>query len=153
MALKRIQCEIQHEHAMLSEKLSVLRGHCVALSSCRGDCTCDEVAKLACADQIVTDIGDLLNYMVEHFRHEETLMKDFGLHRIAPKLFGEHVEAHATMSEALSELVGALEEHDPYPHLTGLINFVAGWLHDHVANQDEALLQALQNPAWAVSLR
>jgi hemerythrin-like metal-binding protein len=121
---------VDQEHGYLIDLLDRLHRICP-----RPDSVCDgcEPAKAThCENDLGTLFVELLEFMVEHFRHEEDLMRTLGLPRNVREL---HAEAHADIAQRIRALI------DPNPDNFAIKpaefrQTVMAWLEDHIKNWD-----------------
>jgi hemerythrin-like metal-binding protein len=120
---------IDKEHEYLLDLVDRLKRMC---NYGPDDCEKCGYEKWKGCDGMVCDMmGELLIYMLEHFRHEEKLMTD------APSILKElHIEDHANLSKHLAD---ALRNNDPGRTLlrpSDLENEISQWLGRHITKHD-----------------
>lgn len=135
--------EINAEHAVLTNRIVKLERVCEGLderTSCK-DCPPEKTS--GCADALIQEIGDLLAYMVEHFRHEERGMQGSGYAIREGAKYSAHVEDHANISEYFTGIVGEFNDADPCPQAVKLRDLLEMWINTHISEFDAALLANL----------
>ena len=101
--------EIDLEHSLLMACVNRLNSVCRIPDS---RCSCrDCLARMQseCHADLGNLLGDLLMYLVDHFRTEETLMRSHGVARIAPDFCERHKEDHAAIALTIQELTTNLD--------------------------------------------
>jgi len=88
-------------------------------------------ADIDSADRIQAVFIVLQDYVLSHFRREETLMADQGYPALA-----QHKAHHAALAEGLDELRARYGENDNTV-LSDLAPFINGWLQVHILEQDK----------------
>lgn len=142
-AVDAIKREIGEEHALLHAHLHALVTDCAQLNSSEQCCNCKQGKVASCAERALQHVGELLAYMVGHFRHEELVMRRFNLPVTNPALFDNHVQDHGRLSEELSNLASELDDGNPLPQLRQLHTLMSDWLHQHISEHDNRLLTAI----------
>ncbi|MBI2277024.1 MAG: hemerythrin domain-containing protein [Dechloromonas sp.] len=132
---------IDGEHRLLLSSISGLRRICVDQAK-RPDCgDCDSAARHHCEMQLVAMLGDVLSFILDHFKTEEAIMRDSLLRLVDRELCEAHMEDHAAISGKVQEIVAAL---DPMNNL-GLIReldlLLSRWVVNHIALHDMQLVR------------
>ena len=143
MSVESAWNEIEAEHQLLGEKLTAVVRLCPARET-RTDCEgCPHAHSHQCSTILQDMVGDLLGYMVSHFRHEEALMRNWGLMNHARDRCDRHMEDHGDISEAFGELAGALHGNNPLPRVRDIHALLMGWLGTHIDEHDHPMLELL----------
>lgn len=142
-AVEAIKREIGEEHALLHAHLHALVTDCAKLNSAEHCRNCETGKAEHCTDRALQHVGELLAYMVGHFRNEELVMRKFRLPATNPVLFDDHVQDHGRLSEGLSHLATELDDENPLPQLRQLRTLMSEWLHQHFVEHDNRLLAAI----------
>lgn len=141
---RSVAAEIEREHAELNRRLRQLH----EMMPCRpGDEACAECGHASpetCWELLNDFFADVIDYMREHFRREEMVMRHLHDAPVVMASFEAHAEAHADMMERVTRMLtgpGFREQR------LGAIRFIEDWLADHLAGHDGALLRRLKGGA------
>lgn len=85
-------------------------------------------------DRIMDILNELKNYTVEHFRDEEEYMESIGYEGLAAQK-----RAHEAFVERLETIDLDRIENDPQEYLQELLEFLLGWLINHILNADKKI--------------
>lgn len=80
-------------------------------------------------------IRDLMSYALYHFETEEALMLK---HHYDPRQQAQHVDEHRSFSEKIAGFHRALSQNKPVTP-EELLNYLSGWLHNHILTSDKEL--------------
>ncbi|MBL8449041.1 MAG: hemerythrin domain-containing protein [Dechloromonas sp.] len=133
--------EIDLEHSLLLACVDRLNTVCRipdSRCSCR-DCLVRMQSE--CHADLGNLLGDLLMYLVDHFRTEETLMRSHGVARIAPDFCERHKEDHAAIALTIQELTASLDPLQTADLVRRLHRLLSYWLQDHIARHDAVLVR------------
>ena len=133
--------QIDEEHAHLYDILQRTLSLChVSYPECT---QCAPDTRRHCTDSAIDLITDALKFMVEHFRHEETLLKQ------QPQLAGvpAHLDSHAELSRRMSQLIGDYEDNNTALCLFRLVETLHMWLHKHIQEHDQPFIQQMMMPS------
>ncbi len=135
--------QIDEEHARLHEILHRTLSLChVSYPECT---QCAPDTRRHCTDAAIDLITDALKFMVEHFRHEETLFKH------QPQITGvqAHLDNHAELSRRMSQLIGDYEDNNTALCLFRLVETLHVWLHKHILEHDQPFINQMtvQSPS------
>ncbi len=134
---------IDEEHRLLLHKLADVEAVCPELDV-QGDCTACTVGEPeACIDRVTDVLLDLLAYFVEHFRYEESLMKQFGLDAVAKESCDRHREDHGQIAEGFARIIADLNPTTVRPQISNLIALLRRWLDNHISSHDLRLKELL----------
>ncbi|MBK7899719.1 MAG: hemerythrin family protein [Azonexus sp.] len=139
--------EIDLEHSLLMACVNRLNSVCRIPDS---RCSCrDCLARMQseCHADLGNLLGDLLMYLVDHFRTEETLMRSHGVARIAPDFCERHKEDHAAIALTIQELTTNLDPMQTADLVGRLHRLLSYWLQDHIARHDAVLVRFLPTSA------
>ncbi|MDP1525216.1 MAG: hemerythrin family protein [Rhodocyclaceae bacterium] len=129
--------QIDEEHARLHDILHRTLSLChVSYPECT-QCTSD--TQHHCTDSAIDLITDALKFMVEHFRHEETLLKQH------PQVAGvqAHLDNHAELSRRMSQLIGDYDDNNTALCLFRLVETLHVWLHKHILEHDQLFIDQM----------
>ena len=102
-----------------------------------GDCT--PAHRSRCDGRLVSMLGDLLAFILEHFRAEEEVMRDSLLQMIDRDVCEAHMEDHAAISEKVQEIVAALDPMTTVGLIRELNSLLARWVTRHIRLHDVLL--------------
>lgn len=135
---------IDDEHRSLLESIGNLKQVCsdyrgsVDCQACSGDHRRDCERKLLCM------LGDIIEFIIEHFQHEETLMRRTLLPIMNAAAYDEHVEAHANISSGVIGILSSLTPEITVEKIRDLELSLHGWLVGHIHQHDLPLAEWLQ---------
>ena len=135
--------EIDQEHRLLLRTIEELRSICTKFegeADCRG---CSHAAARGCDNHLVETLGDLLMFLVDHFRTEESMMKVGRVSLIDRELCERHKEDHAAISHAVQQIIAALDPHLTVNHIRRLHQLLESWVANHIRIHDMVLVQLL----------
>ena len=127
---------IDFEHQMLLNSMSTLRQVCSSFTT-RWDCSsCPADSRADCESSLISLLGDLLVFMMDHFRTEEQLMRDSLLVMVDRDLCEAHMEDHAAISNKVQQIVAALDPMQTPSLIRQLDTLLHNWVSNHVALHD-----------------
>jgi len=127
---------MDEEHARLldlHERARAICGHAATDCGC-----CDTPRRESCTASTVDLLTDAIKFMVDHFRHEEVLIR----HHSNRDEAETHMHAHADISRRMSQLVGDYEDGNTAMCLYRLSEILRAWLTQHVVDHDLPLIRA-----------
>ena len=133
--------EIDREHGLLLSCVERLGQVCRVPES---RCSCrDCLVKIRteCHSELGELLGDLLMYLVDHFRNEESLMRSEGVLQLAPDFCERHKEDHAAISLTIQELTADIDPLQTAELVRRLQRLLSYWLQDHIARHDSVLVR------------
>lgn len=145
--------DIDREHAELFAALERARTICLdtqAFSSCA---TCSPACRSACERDLIDVLGTLLGFVLDHFKSEESIMRDSLLMMIDRDLCLMHMEDHAAISSLVERLVGGLDATPTVLLLRDLDSLLGGWMAQHIATHDVALVNWVEREDSALRSR
>lgn len=132
---------IDAEHRLLLSSISGLRRICVDQIN-RPHCgDCDSIARHQCELQLVAMLGDVLSFILDHFKTEETIMRDSLLKLVDRELCEAHMEDHAAISGKVQEIVAALDPMNNVRLIRELDHLLSRWVVNHIALHDMQLVR------------
>lgn len=135
---------IDFEHRMLLGCISTLRQVCTDFST-REDCGgCAASSRLQCEGNLVSLLGDLLAFIIDHFQTEEQLMRDSLLVMVDRDLCEAHMEDHGAISGKVQQIVAALDPMRTSALIRDLDTLLNSWINHHVLLHDLWLARWLQ---------
>lgn len=126
-------------HTHLLASISGLRRICidhVALPDCTG---CSLSTRKQCEEQLIAMLGDLLAFVLDHFRIEAEIMRDSLLLLVDRDVCEAHMEDHAVISGKVQEVVAALDPLNTVGLIRDLDALLAQWMQNHIALHDVML--------------
>jgi hemerythrin-like metal-binding protein len=136
---------IDFEHAQLLSCIETLRSVCVE-ASLRADCSgCSESQRGTCETHLVGMLGDLLAFVLDHFKTEEDVMRKSLLLSIDREVCHAHIEDHANISAKVQEIVAALDPLKNVVLLRELDSLLQRWIENHVLLHDTLLCRWLES--------
>ncbi|MEW6164279.1 MAG: hemerythrin domain-containing protein [Pseudomonadota bacterium] len=137
-------------HPRLDEEHAMLRGiHDRAKTICdpqSTDCAgCTPDRQQDCTSAAVELLADAIKFMVDHFRHEDELIRRHS----TPEEAEAHLLAHAEISRQVSHLVNDYEDNNTAMCMYRLAETLRIWLTQHVAEHDLPVVRASLAPGQA----
>lgn len=128
--------KLDSEHAYLLGIHDRARSICTHAAT---DCTrCDEPQRHSCTTIAVDLLTDAIKFMVDHFRHEEELIR----RHATPEEADAHLQSHAEISRHMSQLVSDYEDNNTAMCLYRLAETLRAWLVQHVVEHDMPIARA-----------
>lgn len=143
-ALETGHKSIDFEHRQLLACMTAARSVCediVRFKSC-GECI--ETQRARCDGELVRLLGDLLSFILEHFKTEEEIMRDSLLIMVDRDLCEAHMEDHAAISQKVQQIVSALDPTDTVSRLRELDDLLGQWMTNHIALHDMILARWIE---------
>lgn len=132
---------IDAEHCLLLSSISGLRRICADQAN-RSHCgDCDSTARHHCEMQLVAMLGDVLSFILDHFKTEEAIMRDSLLKLVDRELCEAHMEDHAAISGKVQEIVAALDPMNNVGLIRELDLLLSRWIVNHIALHDMQLVR------------
>lgn len=126
-------------HIHLLSSIAGLRKICidhVALPNCSA---CSHSTRKDCEEQLIAMLGDLLAFVLDHFRIEAEIMRDSLLLLVDRDVCEAHMEDHAVISGKVQEIVAALDPLNTVGLIRDLDALLAQWMRNHIALHDVML--------------
>lgn len=142
---------IDDEHRLLLGIMKNLRRVCVdpdRLDSCRG---CDRLRQNACEKEVVSQLGDLFAFILDHFSTEESIMRDSLLLMVDQDLCEAHIEDHAAIAEKVQEIVARLDRMKTVERIHELDALLARWIEHHIVLHDVMLVRWMSSDQAALA--
>lgn len=136
---------IDDEHRLLLGIMKNLRRVCVdpaSLDSCRG---CDRLRQVACEKEVVSQLGDLFAFILDHFATEERIMRDALMSMTDKALCDAHIEDHAAIAQKVQEIVSRLDSEQTVRRIRELDALLMRWVDNHIGLHDLILVRWLDN--------
>ena len=127
---------IDFEHLVLLNSMATLRQVCHDFST-RQDCSgCDVSSRNQCEGNLVSLLGDLLAFIMDHFQSEEKMMRDSLLVLVNRDLCDAHMEDHAAISSTVQQIVAALDPMQTPSLIRELDALLHRWVSNHIGLHD-----------------
>lgn len=130
---------IDFEHRQLMVCMMSLRGVCQDFrnfTTCSG---CLGARRTQCENELARLLGDLLAFILDHFKTEESIMRDSLLMMIDRDVCEAHMEDHAAISAKVQEIVAALDPDNTVGLVHQLDALLGHWITNHIAMHDMIL--------------
>lgn len=135
---------IDAEHRVLLSSIAGLRRICVDQEG-RPHCGhCDHSARHHCESQLVATLGDVLAFILDHFKTEEAIMRDSLMKMIDRDLCEAHIEDHAAISSKVQQIIAALDPMNNVGLIRELDALLSRWVVNHIALHDVLLVRWVQ---------
>lgn len=132
------------EHRLLISCIANLRQVCTDYRQCRHCGDCPAVRRQHCESHLVGMLGDLLSFVLEHFRAEEAIMRDSLLLMVDRAVCEAHMEDHAAISGKVQEIVAKLDPMHTVNLIRELDTLLSRWISNHIALHDMLLVRWVQ---------
>lgn len=129
------------EHRLLVAAISGLRKVCIDHINMPHCGNCEKSVRSACENQLVAMLGDLLAFILDHFKTEETIMRDSLLQLVDRDLCEAHMEDHAAISCKVQEIVAALNPMNSVGLIRDLDGLLSRWILNHIGLHDVLLVR------------
>jgi len=129
------------EHRLLLENISNLRRLCIDQVSFRHCANCHQAQRSHCESNLVSLLGDLLAFILDHFRTEEEIMRDSLLQMVNREVCEAHMEDHAAISGKVQEIVAALDPMNTVGLIRDLDGLLTRWVSSHIQMHDLLLVR------------
>lgn len=132
---------IDNEHRQLMATMAGLNKVC-SLQLRAPDCSaCTGDQRTVCESNLVALLGDLLSFVIEHFRNEEQIMRDSLLLMIERDICEGHIEDHAAISGKVQQVVAALDPMHTVVLIRELDALLTRWIANHIRLHDQYLVR------------
>lgn len=131
--------ELDAEHAMLLGMMRTLRDICTVQATYRNCATCSGAEQRRCDSDLVGMLGDLLAFILEHFRHEEEVMRTSLLLMLDREQCTAHMEDHAAISGKVQQIIARLDRLQTVVLIRELDALLQTWVDNHIALHDVLL--------------
>lgn len=140
-ALETGHKSIDFEHRQLLACMIAARSVCDdfrGFKSCTG---CIDARRTLCENELVRLLGDLLSFILDHFKTEEEIMRDSLLIMVDRDLCEAHMEDHAAISLKIQQIVASLDAFNTVNLLRELDSLLGQWITNHIAMHDMILVR------------
>jgi hemerythrin-like metal-binding protein len=139
------------EHGLLLNSITNLRRVCIDQVRLRHCGNCDHGRRQHCEGNLVSMLGDLLAFILEHFRTEEAIMRDSLMVMVDRDVCEAHMEDHAAISGKIQEIVMALDRMNTVVLIRELDELLMRWVGNHIALHDILLVRWLERDGASFS--
>ncbi|MBS1144365.1 MAG: hypothetical protein H6R14_1771 [Proteobacteria bacterium] len=144
---------IDFEHRFLISAIANLRQVCidhVHLQDCTG---CSAGQRQTCESSVVSILGDVFAFILDHFKTEEAVMRDSLLLMVDRDVCEAHMEDHAAISTVVQEIVSSLDPQHIVSRIRELDALLARWVTHHIALHDMLLSRWIARDDSVISNR
>lgn len=127
---------IDTEHRFLISAIANLRRICLdqlALKSC---IACGKPMQERCEGNLIGLLGDIFSFILDHFKNEESIMRDSMLVIVDREVCQAHMEDHAEIAAKVQEIVSALDSQHVVSRIRELDALLSRWVTNHVVMHD-----------------
>jgi hemerythrin-like metal-binding protein len=143
---------IDFEHRQLLACMMAARSVCTDFTGFKDCSGCIAARRTLCENELVRLLGDLLSFILDHFKTEEEIMRDSLLIMVDRDLCEAHMEDHAAISLKIQQIVSALDSRHTVNLLRDLDNLLGQWITNHIAMHDMLLVRWVEREDSALSL-
>jgi len=135
---------IDREHRTLLGCLDALRRLCIDLPGMTDCQSCSVERRHDCDQHLVSMLGDLIAFILDHFQTEEKIMRDSLMVMLDRDVCEAHMEDHANISSKIQEIVMALDPQRTVVRLRELENLIERWIENHIRLHDRLLVRWIE---------
>lgn len=135
---------IDEEHRSLLESIDHLKRVCSDYRTVADCQSCSDERRRGCEHKLLRMLGDIIDFIIEHFEHEETLMRRTLLPIMNESAYKEHVEAHANISAGVIGILSSLRPDITVGKIRDLELSLRAWLIGHIHQHDLPLADWLK---------
>jgi hemerythrin-like metal-binding protein len=128
--------DIDQQHRQLASSIAAVRRVCSFYSVYDSCSNCAEATRARCESDLVSLLGDLLAFVLEHFQQEERIMRESFLLQVDRDICEAHMEDHANISSKIQQIVSAIDKSQTITLLRQLDVLLQRWMSNHVALHD-----------------
>ena len=127
---------IDSEHYFLIASIANLRRVCIDHLNLKGCNACSHDRQQSCEADLVAMLGDVFAFILDHFKTEETVMRDSLLVMVDRDVCEAHMEDHAAISLTVQKIVSSLDPLHVVSRIRELDALLARWVTNHIALHD-----------------
>jgi hemerythrin-like metal-binding protein len=127
---------IDFEHRFLISSIANLRRVCVDFQGFSDCHSCTNGQRGACESEVISMLGDVFAFILEHFKTEETIMRDSLLLMVDRDVCQAHMEDHAAIAAKVQQIVSTLDRYHTVSRIRELDTLLARWMTNHIALHD-----------------
>jgi hemerythrin len=94
------------------------------------------VRQAKCDNDLVSLLGDVFAFILDHFKTEEAIMRDSLLLMVDRDVCEAHMEDHAAISLAVQKIVSSLDTLHTVSRIRELDALLTRWVTNHIAMHD-----------------
>lgn len=130
---------LDFEHRFLISSMANLRAICDQFGV-KEDCSlCASECRKSCESELISLLGDVFAFILEHFKSEEAIMRESLLMIVDRDVCQAHMEDHAEIAAAVQEIVASLDPVRVVVRARELDRLLARWLTHHATLHDRLL--------------
>lgn len=135
---------IDTDHQQLYAILKAARSVCIDMATRRDCASCDPARRGHCENLLLKLLGDLLSFILDHFKTEESMMRESLLVMVDRLQCESHMEDHAAISSKIERIIAALDSMHTVELLRELDTVLGAWIMKHIATHDMALVHWIE---------
>jgi len=135
---------IDADHQQLHGLLKATRSICLDMIAHRNCAACSQDRHDHCEKQLLKLLGDLLSLILEHFKTEESMMRESLLVMVDRLQCELHMEDHAAISSRIERAIAALDTLPTVDLLREIERVLGSWVMNHVVTHDMALVNWIE---------
>lgn len=135
---------IDADHQELYTILKAARSICLDMVAHRNCIACDQARRAHCENQLLKLLGDLLSLILEHFKTEESMMRESLLVMVDHLQCELHMEDHAAISSRIERTIAALDTLPTVDLLREIERVLGSWVMNHVVTHDMTLVNWIE---------
>ncbi|MBS1142015.1 MAG: hypothetical protein H6R13_3468 [Proteobacteria bacterium] len=127
---------IDFEHRFLVSAIANLRKVCIdhiSFADCSG---CRNDFRERCENQLIGMLGDVFSFILDHFKTEESIMRDSLMLMVDRDVCQAHMEDHAEIAAKVQEIVSSLDQLHVVSRIRELDQLLTRWITNHIALHD-----------------
>jgi hemerythrin-like metal-binding protein len=130
---------IDFEHRFLVSSIANLQRVCIDYQT-YADCqSCGQDRRAHCEGELIGLLGDVFAFILEHFKNEESIMRESLLLTVDREVCQAHMEDHAAIAAKVQEIVSSLDRSHTVSRIRELDALLARWMTNHIALHDMLL--------------
>ncbi len=135
---------INQEHRQVLMIIQRLRQVCPHFVEGKLCTSCSDEVSDTCQSGLMSLLGDLFAFILEHFRHEEKLMRESLMLSMDRELCDAHMEDHAEIATKVQEVVMGIDKGQTASMIRELDVLLHRWLNHHISLHSMMLGQWLE---------
>lgn len=135
---------IDAEHRLLLSCADSLRKICIDLVNAPHCGGCNQAVRSRCENELVALLGDLLAFILDHFKNEEAIMRNSLFQMVDRDVCEAHMEDHAAISGKVLEIVASLDPMNSVSRMRDLDALLSRWIVNHIGLHDVLLVRWIE---------
>jgi hemerythrin len=127
---------IDQEHRFLISAIANLRVLCIDYIHLKDCAACGHGQQQRCETEMLGMLGDVFAFILDHFRTEESVMRDSMLVMVDRDVCEAHMEDHGAISSAVQKIVVSLDIRHVVSQIRELDALLERWVTNHIALHD-----------------